>query len=79
MSLTLTSVTVATAEPERLARFWADGLGWQVLPATTGRVTVARSPDDPSWGDGGAPRLEFIHAVDPPEGRNRIHLDVATA
>jgi catechol 2,3-dioxygenase-like lactoylglutathione lyase family enzyme len=78
MSTMLAGVTVATADPERLARFWAEGLGWQVLHVTAGAATVTRSRDEPPWGDGGAPRLVFTRTSEPHEGRNRIHLDVAS-
>jgi hypothetical protein len=80
-------VTVDCAEPERVARFWCEALGYVVPPppagfATWGDFDRALPPEsrgsafaciDPS---GVGPRLFFQRV---PEGKivkNRVHLDV---
>ena len=66
------AIVVDCAEPEPLARFWSEAIGW----ATAG-------PDkDGDWGlvppSGKGPRLEFIRVPDGPKTvKNRLHIDVA--
>jgi catechol 2,3-dioxygenase-like lactoylglutathione lyase family enzyme len=62
-------VTFDCAEPERVARFWSEALGYQLSYADEGSAACA----DP---DGVGPRLFFQRV---PEGKvvtNRLHLDV---
>lgn len=80
-------VTFDCAEPERLARFWCEVLGYVVPPppqgfATWDEYTAAQPPEErDSWfacidPSGVGPRLYFQRV---PEGRvvkNRVHLDV---
>ena len=61
-------VTFDCADPERVARFWADALGYAFVPPPDGVACV-----DPT---GVGPRLYFQRV---PEGKivkNRLHLDV---
>src|SRR6188768_4040578 len=65
-------VTFDCAEPERVARFWCDVLGYVVPPAPE---------DDGSWsacGDpsGVGPRLYFQRVPEGKVVKNRMHLDV---
>jgi hypothetical protein len=65
-------VTFDCAEPERVARFWCEVLGY-VLPASAENQGSWSACTDPS---GAGPRLYFQRV---PEGRvvkNRVHLDV---
>ena len=80
-------VTFDCAEPERLARFWCEVLGYVVPPAPEGFGTWADSdrslaPDrqgaafacaDPS---GVGPRLFFQRVPEGKVVKNRLHLDV---
>ncbi|MFF3446536.1 VOC family protein [Streptomyces sp. NPDC002667] len=80
-------VTFDCAEPERLARFWCEVLGYVVPPPPKGFATwdefkSSRSPEDrDAWfacvdPENAGPRLYFQRV---PEGRvvkNRVHLDV---
>lgn len=63
-------ITFDCAEPERVARFWADALGYQQAP-----------PDDGSWSactdpSGAGPRLYFQRVPEGKAVKNRLHLDV---
>jgi predicted enzyme related to lactoylglutathione lyase len=58
-------------DPLRLARFWADALGWQVDDETDDVVTLV--PTDHTQFT-----LEFGPVPEPKVGKNRIHLDLTT-
>ena len=65
-------VTFDCAEPERVARFWCEVLGY-VLPSPP--------PEDQGWSAcsdpaGGGPRLYFQHVPEGKVVKNRVHLDV---
>jgi predicted enzyme related to lactoylglutathione lyase len=65
----LTEVVVDAADPERLARFWAEVLGWHPTGAYEGVVEIADS-------GGTRPTLVFVPVADPKAGKNRVHLDL---
>ena len=65
-------VTFDCAEPERVARFWCEVLGYVLPPQAEGEKTWSACVD-PS---GAGPRLYFQQV---PEGKivkNRVHLDI---
>jgi Glyoxalase-like domain len=66
-------VTFDCAEPERVARFWAEVLGYVVPPLPP--------EDQGSWGacadpSGVGPRLYFQRVPEGKVVKNRVHLDV---
>ena len=63
-------VTFDCAEPERLARFWCEVLGYVVPPSPEG---FAGGCIDPS---GVGPRLFFQRVPEGKVVKNRLHLDV---
>ena len=81
-------VTFDCADPDRLAHFWADLLGYQLdspRPATTRgrpgsrsrrpgeRVELRQRLSDP---DGRGPRIFFQRVPEQKQQKNRVHLDV---
>jgi hypothetical protein len=80
-------ITFDCAEPERVARFWCEVLGYVVPPAPTGFATWAEfdrslPPErqgaafacvDPT---GAGPRLFFQRVPEGKVVKNRVHLDV---
>lgn len=64
MTCTGIIVEFAAAEPERLARWWAGVLGWEL--SGTGAV-LPRGPGVP---------LRFVTADRAKAGKNRVHLDL---
>jgi hypothetical protein len=62
-------VVVDALDPVRLARWWAEVLGYQVLAEKPDEVTIAPSP-------GTHPELVFVAVPDPKDGKNRLHLDL---
>jgi Glyoxalase-like domain len=67
---------VDAAEPGRLARFWAQALGWDVAAEEADEVDVW--PPGFSYPDPSALPLVFVPVSEPKTGKNRVHLDLAT-
>ncbi|MDJ0393786.1 VOC family protein [Rhodococcus sp. G-MC3] len=63
-------VTYDCADPERVAHFWSEVLGYEVPPSAEG---------DASWSccvDPSGPRLYFQRVPEGKVAKNRLHLDV---
>jgi catechol 2,3-dioxygenase-like lactoylglutathione lyase family enzyme len=83
-------VTIDCAEPERLARFWAEALGYRLEDPPEGFATwpdywVSRGlpPEEVEDGydsivdpDGVGPRIWFQPVPEPKAVKNRVHLDL---
>jgi predicted enzyme related to lactoylglutathione lyase len=74
MSTRLCHVVIDAAAPSTLARFWSDLLGWQVSLENDEEVDVTAPPDE-----GWKFELVFVPVADAKVGKNRVHLDVASA
>jgi catechol 2,3-dioxygenase-like lactoylglutathione lyase family enzyme len=72
MPLAVRNITFATADPKRLADFWA---------AATGSTQRRDSPEEVLLAaeDWSFPRFGFQHATTPASGPGRVHLDLTTA
>jgi hypothetical protein len=74
-------VTFDCADPERVARFWCDVLGY-VVPASPEEPDTSEPPEDQgSWSacvdpTGVGPRLYFQRVPEGKVVKNRVHLDV---
>ena len=83
-------LVVDCSDADRLARFWADALHYELAPAPAGFDTwqafyrhlgladdeIVEGADRISDPDGGGPRIWF-HVVDEPKVvKNRLHLDI---
>jgi predicted enzyme related to lactoylglutathione lyase len=66
----LVALSIGADDPPRLARFWAEALGWE--RDETGAAIGLVPPDDTSFG------IVFRPGPEPKVGRNRIHLDLMT-
>ncbi len=76
MSLGLAHITFDSAEPARLAAFWAAALGRPVDPVDEEASGFFASlddhvPDRPSW--------FFIRVPERKAGKNRVHVDLTAA
>jgi Glyoxalase-like domain len=76
MSTRLVHLVVDAVEPGRLARFWAGALGWEVASEEPDEVDVC--PPGFSYPDPSALPLVFVPVPEPKNGKNRVHLDLAT-
>ncbi len=69
----LSEIVVDSRDPEALAAWWAEVLGYRVL----GREEDGAVEIGPEAGSGGAaPTLVFTPVGEYPEGRSRLHLDL---
>jgi catechol 2,3-dioxygenase-like lactoylglutathione lyase family enzyme len=73
----LVHLAVDSASPSRNARFWAAVLGWEVVnedPDETGIEPAGYGYPSPE-----AVTLAFVPVPEPKQGKNRVHLDLATS
>ena len=63
MTISISGVTFDCADPDLVASFWADVLGWEKVGH------MVRSPD-------GSDRIEFLLVPEPKTVKNRVHLDL---
>ena len=91
-AVTAFQVTFDAADPDRLASFWAEVLGYVVEPPPEGFASWedwARENEIPEerWNDaaaivdpeGAAPRVFFQRVPEGKTAKNRVHLDVRSA
>ncbi|MGK5550912.1 VOC family protein [Actinomadura kijaniata] len=72
MACRISEIAVDCADPERLAAFWCEVLGYSVLDRADGEIEIG-----PPAGSGGPqPVLVFNRSDDPRPGKLRLHFDV---
>ena len=72
MACRITELVLDCRDPERLAAFWCEALGWKVLDREPGAVEIG-----PEGGDGGPqPTLVLSASDEPKRGKLRLHFDV---
>jgi predicted enzyme related to lactoylglutathione lyase len=74
MSLRMQCVNVDTADPDRIARFWAEALGWRRTSSNPGEVVLEPPAGSPE--DGVVPDLLFARVPEHKTVKNRLHLDL---
>jgi len=67
-------VCVDTRDPDRLARFWAETLGWRRTHEEPDEVVLEPPAGSPQ--DGVVPDLLFLRVPEEKVGKNRLHLDL---
>ncbi len=70
MSSRLYCIVVDSKAPGRLARFWAEALGFPIVEGSSNEVLVARDEDT-------YPGLLFLPVPESKTIKNRLHLDLA--
>src|SRR5262245_22539959 len=71
MSARLVALCFDANDPLRLARFWAEALGWDTSDEGGGAVALVPN-------DGTRFRVRFQPVPDRKAGKNRIHIDLTT-
>jgi predicted enzyme related to lactoylglutathione lyase len=74
MALRIQNVSIDCREPERLADFWAEALGWRVTSVETEEVVL--EPPTGSPDEGVVPDILFLRVPDDRVAKNRLHLDL---
>lgn len=74
MACRITELVIKCRDPQRLAAFWCDVLGFTVLGGSGGVVGIG-----PREGFGGPqPVMVFLPIAEPPPGRLRLNFDIST-
>jgi catechol 2,3-dioxygenase-like lactoylglutathione lyase family enzyme len=63
------NLVVDARDPARLARWWAEALGYQVVAEKPKEVEIRRKPDE-------LPGLIFVPVPEGKAGKNRLHIDL---
>ena len=74
MGIRIQCVAVDANDPDRLARFWADVLGWRRTYDDPDEVVL--EPPAGSTEDGVSPDLIFLRVPEAKQSKNRLHLDL---
>jgi Glyoxalase-like domain len=74
MTLRVQCLCMDTADPARIARFWAAALGWRITSSEPGEAVLEPPAGSPE--DGVVPDLLFLLVLEGKAGKNRLHLDL---
>jgi len=77
MPTRLVHLVLDANDPPRLARFWADALGWEMVEETADEIDV--EPPGFDYPSPAALPLVFVPVHEPKTGQNRVHLDLASS
>jgi predicted enzyme related to lactoylglutathione lyase len=72
MPVRLHHIVVDAHDLPRLARFWAQALGWQILSEREHEIVIGTSENAPVG-------MCFMPVTDRKTVKNRVHLDITTA
>jgi catechol 2,3-dioxygenase-like lactoylglutathione lyase family enzyme len=73
MTLQIGMITFDTLNPRKLAAWWAEALGGQIVADMEGHFVMVAPPGEAS------PNLGFQEVADPTPGKNRLHLDFGSS
>ncbi|MGD0602921.1 MAG: VOC family protein [Streptosporangiaceae bacterium] len=76
MPTRLVQLVIDATDPARLGRFWAAALGWEVVTEEPDEVEIW--PRGYRYPDPMALPLTFLRVPEDKDGKNRVHLDLAT-
>ncbi|MCW2882024.1 MAG: glyoxalase [Sphaerisporangium sp.] len=74
MACRITDLVIDSSDPERLASFWCEVLGYVAIGRMHGSVRIGYSPADGSGES--QPTLTFNPTDEPKRGKLRLHIDV---
>ncbi|HEX2175267.1 MAG TPA: VOC family protein [Nocardioidaceae bacterium] len=74
MTIRMQCVCVDSTDPDKLATFWADVLGWRRTFEDGDEVVL--EPPAGSREDGVVPDLLFLRVPEPKTVKNRLHIDL---
>lgn len=74
MSIRWQSLCVDAADPDTLATFWSEVLGWRRTHEDPDEIVLEPPAGSPE--DGVAPDLLFLRVPEAKAGKNRLHVDL---
>jgi hypothetical protein len=69
MTSRIATIVINAIDPQLVASFWCDVLGWEPVPSDEDLVTIA--PRDGQW-----PTIDVVPVPDRKSVFNRLHLDL---
>jgi predicted enzyme related to lactoylglutathione lyase len=67
-------ICVDSDDPQRIAPFWQQALGWRITHDTPDEVVL--EPAEGSKEDGVSPDILFLRVPEPKAVKNRLHIDL---
>jgi len=77
MDIRIQCIVVDAGDPERLARFWSEAIGWRITYESDDEWAV--EPPEGSPATDVAPDILFVKVPDRKVSKNRLHLDLRPA
>ena len=74
MAIRMQCICVDSSDPQRIATFWAQALGWRRTLDSAGEVVL--EPPAGSLEDGVVPDLVFLRVPESKAVKNRLHVDL---
>ena len=72
MPVRLHHIVIDAHDLPRLAQFWTQALGWQVLSDRQDEIVIGTGPNAPVG-------ICFMPVTDPKTVKNRVHIDLTTS
>jgi len=77
VTLRVQNISVDCADPETLAAFWRDALGWRITSVEPDEVVLEPPVGSPE--EGVAPDILFLLVPEAKAAKNRLHFDLRPA
>lgn len=74
MTIRIQNISIDCRDPERLAAFWRDVLGWRITSVEPDEVVL--EPPDGSREEGLVPDVLFLLVPEAKSTKNRLHFDL---
>jgi len=74
MTIRVQCLCIDSTDPDKLARFWADALGWRRTHESDDEIVLEPPAGSPE--DGVVPDLLFLQVPETKTVKNRLHLDL---
>ncbi len=74
MTIRVQCLCIDSTDPDKLARFWADALGWRRTYESDDEIVLEPPAGSPE--DGVVPDLLFLQVPETKTVKNRLHLDL---
>ncbi|WP_460807703.1 VOC family protein [Nocardioides salsibiostraticola] len=69
MTSRIANIAIKAVQPRRVADFWCEVLGWQVIEEDDDLISIGAA-------DGTSPGIDVLQVPGPKAGYNRLHLDL---
>jgi hypothetical protein len=74
MTVHIQNVSFDSLDPERIAKFWSEALGWRITSSEADEVVLEPPAGSPA--EGIVPDILFLRVPEERVAKNRLHLDL---